>query len=310
MTEQELLNKLNELRGLDAETEVCEFKEAKNNFDFSKIGKYFSALSNEANLKGKPCAWLIFGVKDRDRTIVGSRFRQNRKHLDSLKGEIANKTTKRITFIEVHEIYLEKVRVLMLEVPPAPKGIPIAFDGHYYGRDGEELSPLNLEKIERIRAQAVAEDWSAAVVHAATIGDLDPEAVAKARENYKNKFPEQAKDAEHWDDTTFLNKAKVAIKGKITRAAILLLGKNESEHFISPAESKIRWLLKDAEGNDKDYHIESCPLLLAVDKIYAKIRNLKYRYLKDGTLFPDEVDQYEPFVIREAINNCIEPTHK
>ena len=44
---------------------------------------------------------------------------------------------------------------------------------------------------------------------------------------------------------------------------------------------------------------------LAVDKIYAKIRNLKYRYIKNGTLFPDEVDQYEPFVIREAINNCI-----
>ena len=58
-------------------------------------------------------------------------------------------------------------------------------------------------------------------------------------------------------------------------------------------------------GNDKDYHIESCPLLLAVDKIYSKIRNLKYRYMQDGTLFPDEVDQYEPFIIREAINNCI-----
>ena len=28
-------------------------------------------------------------------------------------------------------------------------------------------------------------------------------------------------------------------------------------------------------------------------------------HIKDGTLFPDEVDQYEPFVIREAINNCI-----
>jgi len=139
----------------------------------------------------------------------------------------------------------------------------------------------------------------------AAIDDLDPAAIAKARENYKNKFPHQAHDIDRWDDITFLNKAKVIIKGKITRTAIILLGKPESEHFISPAEAKIRWLLKDVKGNDKDYHIESCPLLLAVDKIYAKIRNLKYRYIKDGTLFPDEVDQYEPFVIREAINNCI-----
>lgn len=305
MTKQELLNKLNELRSLPAETEVFEFKEAKNGFDFGKLGRYFSALSNEANLKGKQYAWLIFGIKDKGRTIVGSRFRQNRKDLDSLKGEIANKTTNRITFIEIHELHLPEGRVLMFQIPAAPKGIPIAFDGHYYGRDGEELSPLNLEEIERIRAQAVAEDWSAVIVHGATIEDLDPAAIAKARENYKNKFPEQAKDVDRWDNIAFLNKAKVTIKGKITRTAIILMGKTESEHFISPAEAKIRWLLKDAKGNDKDYHIESCPLLLAVDKIYAKIRNLKYRYIKDGTLFPDEVDQYEPFTIREAINNCI-----
>lgn len=305
MTQSELENKLNELRKLPAETEVFEFKEAKDGFDFRKLGKYFSALANEANLKGKPYAWLIFGIKDKGRTIVGSRFRLNRKDLDSLKGELADKTTNRITFIEIHELLLQEGRVVMFQIPAAPKGLPIAFDGHYYGRDGEELSPLNLEEIERIRAQGASVDWSAAIVHGATIEDLDPAAMAKARENYKNKFPEQANDVDRWDDITFLNKAKVTIKGKVTRTAIILLGKPEAEHFISPAEAKIRWLLKDAKGNDKDYHIESCPLLLAVDKIYAKIRNLKYRYIKDGTLFPDEVDQYEPFTIREAINNCI-----
>lgn len=305
MTKYELINKLTELRRLPAETEVFEFKEAKNGFDFGKLGKYFSALSNEANLKGRSYAWLIFGIKDKGRTIVGSRFRPDRKDLDSLKGELANKTTNRITFIEIHELCLPEGRVIMFQIPAAPKGIPISFDGHYYGRDGEELSPLNLEEIERIRAQTAPEDWSAAIVPDAVIEDLDPAAIAKARENYRNKFPEQAKDVDRWNDITFLNKAKVTIKGKITRAAIILLGKTESEHFISPAEVKIRWLLKDARGNEKDYHIESCPLLLAVDKIYAKIRNLKYRYIKDGTLFPDEVDQYEPFVIREAVNNCI-----
>lgn len=305
MTKAALLQKLHELRSLPAETEVFEFKEAKNNYGFDKLGKYFSALSNEANLKGRPHAWLIFGIKDKGRSVVGSRFRPNRKDLDSLKGEIANKTTTRITFIEIHELHLPEGRVVMLQIPAAPRGIPIAFEGHYYGRDGEELSPLNIEEIERIRSQAGLEDWSAVVVPDASIEDLDQAAIAKARENYKNKFPEQAKDVERWDDITFLNKAKVTIKGKLTRTAIILLGKSESEHFIGSAEAKIRWLLKDIKGNDKDYHIESCPLLLAVDKIYAKIRNLKYRYIKDGTLFPDEVDQYEPFVIREAINNCI-----
>lgn len=305
MTKDELVQKLNELRDMPAETEVFEFKEAKSNYDFHKLGRYFSALSNEANLKSTAHAWLIFGIKDRGRTIVGSRFRSARKDLDNLKGEIAEKTTNRITFIEIYELLLADGRVLMLQIPAAPKGIPIAFEGHYYGRDGEELSPLNLEEIERIRSQAITEDWSSAIVSDATIDDLDPSAIGKARKNYKDKFPGLTEVVDSWDDLTFLNKAKLTIKGKITRTAILLLGRAESEHFIGHAEAKIRWVLKDVKGNEKDYHIESCPLLLAVDKIYSKIRNLKYRYMKDGTLFPDEVDQYEPFIIREAINNCI-----
>ncbi len=305
MTESELKYILQNLRSLTAENEVVEFKEAKNGYDFAKLGKYFSALSNETNLKGKPYAWLVFGVENYKHAIVGSQFRPQRKDLDSLKSEIANKTTNRITFIEIYELNEPEGRVIMFQIPSAPKGFPIAFDGHYYGRDDEELSPLNLEEIERIRAQATTEDWSAAVVPDASLEDLDEEAIALARKNFKNKYPEKSIEVDSWDDATFLNKAKITIKGKITRTAIILLGKEESEHFINPSEAKIRWLLKDANGNDKDYAIIGCPMILAVDKVYAKIRNLKYRYIKDGTLFPDEVNQYEPYSIREALNNCI-----
>ncbi|MFA5814452.1 MAG: RNA-binding domain-containing protein [Bacteroidales bacterium] len=302
---QELEKILNELRNLLGENEVVEFKEAKEGYDFAKLGKYFSALCNEANLMCKLHAWLVFGIENKHHRIVGSQFRAKRKDLDHLKGEIADKTTNRITFIEIYELNLAEGRVVMFQIPAAPKGIPIAFEGHYYGRDGEELVPLNLEEIERIRAQATTEDWSAGIIPDASLEDLDENAIALARANYKNKFPDYAADVDSWDTLTFLNKAKITHKGQITRTAIILLGKDESEQFIGPAEAKIRWLLKDARGNDKDYMIVGCPMLLTVDKVYAKIRNLKYRYLKDGTLFPDELDQYEPFTIREAINNCI-----
>lgn len=305
MTTAELRHILISLRNLTVENEIVEFKEAKNGYDFTKLGKYFAALSNEANLKGKPYAWLVFGVENKKHIIVGSQFRLQRKDLDSLKSEIANKTTNRITFIEIFELNEPEGRVVMFQIPAAPKGFPIAFEGHYYGRDDEELSPLNLEEIERIRAQATTEDWSAAIIPDAGLDVLDEEAIALARKNYKNKFSEKATEVDAWDDITFLNKAKIMIKGKITRTAIILLGKDESEHFINPAEAKVRWLLKDVHGNDKDYAIFGCPMILAVDKVYAKIRNLKYRYIKEGTLFPDEVNQYEPYSIREALNNCI-----
>lgn len=305
MTDSEVQNKLLSLRGLLAETEVVEFKEAKTNYDFRKLGKYFSALSNEANLKGKDEAWLVFGVENSDHRIVGSKYRSNRSDLDKLKREIADKTTHRITFIEIYEVKDDDGRVVLFRIPSAPRGLPIAFDGHYYGRDGESLVPLNIEEIERIRAQVNEEDWSAGIVEEADISDLDEEAILIARKNYKNKFPDKAADVDQWSDGTFLNKAKVTIKGRITRTAIILLGKEESEHFISPAEAKIRWLLKNEDGTDRDYEIFSCPFLLAVDKVYTRIRNLKYRYIKDGSLFPEETDQYEPYAIREALNNCI-----
>ena len=80
--------KLNTFLSQNFETEVLEFKEAKNNFDFDALGKYFSALSNEANLKGHDEAWLIFGVKDKDKSIVGTQFRADQAKLHTIR-EIA-----------------------------------------------------------------------------------------------------------------------------------------------------------------------------------------------------------------------------
>lgn len=305
MDDSEIKNVLEQLLELEAETEVVEFKEAKANFDFRKLGKYFSALCNEANLKRKSCGWLVFGIENKRHAVVGTSYRLQRKELDRLKGEIATKTTNRITFMEIYETIMPQGRVILFQIPPAPKGIPVAFDGHYYGRDGEELAPLNIEEIERIRSQANQVDWSAQIVKDATIDDLDEEAIALARKNYKNKFPTKGQEMEQWDDITFLNKAKLTIKGKITRTAIILLGKEESEHFINPSEAKIRWILKDEKGVERDYLIVGCPILLSVDKIYHKIRNLTYRYLQQNSLFPEEMSQYEPFSIREALNNAV-----
>ena len=304
MNNSNAMQVLEDLLALSGENELVEFKEAKNDYDFRKLGKYFSALSNEANLARKTRAWLVFGVNDA-RQVVGTQYRANTNSLESLKKELADKTTNRITFVAIHELPHELGRVLLFEIAPAPKGIPVAFDGHYYGREGESLSPLNLSEIERIRDQAVSEDWSAVVVPEAGLDDLDETALVVARRNYQSKFPDKAEEVASWDTWTFLNKAKLAIKGKLTRTAILLLGREEAEHFVQPADPKIRWILKDYQGNDRDYALFGLPLLLAVDKVYAKIRNLKYRYIKEGTLFPEEVDMYAPYAIREALNNCI-----
>lgn len=127
MNPTDLHNTLSQLCSLTAENEIVEFKEAKNTYDFNKLGKYFSALSNEANLKGKPYAWLLFGVENKKHAIVGTNFRMQRKDLDSLKSEIANKTTNRITFIEIHELNEPEGRVILFQVPACPQRFPCCF---------------------------------------------------------------------------------------------------------------------------------------------------------------------------------------
>ena len=148
------------------------------------------------------------------------------------------------------------------------------------------------------------EDWTKVIIEDATINDLDEEAIKKARIEFVKRNPKYSEEIESWDNAKFLNKAILTIRGKITRACFILLGKQEEEHFLDSAV-KIRWNLKTIDNQDKDFEIFHIPFILSVDEVYKKIRNLKYRYLKEGTLFPDEVLRYDPFVIREPLNNAI-----
>lgn len=294
-----------ELKNLPSENEWVEFKEAKNTFHSNNLGEYFSAISNEANLKNKPFGWLIFGVEDKEKKIVGTQYRTNRPSLDNLKHEISANTSGGLTFVEIYELLFLEGRVIMFQIPAALKGIPTAWKGHYYGRSGESLGPLSLHEMERIRSQVILEDWSTGICAEATIADLDERAIQRAREEFKNKNVRLAKDVDDWTDETFLNKAKLTISGQLTRAALLLLGKSESEHFLAPAVGRMTWILKDERHLERDYEHFGLPFILNTSELFVKVRNLKYRYIPDQSLFPIETNQYEPYVIREALHNCI-----
>lgn len=296
---------LMKLLTLSNENEVIEFKEAKTQYNKDNLGQYFSALSNEANIKGQHYAWMIFGVKN-NKAIVGSIISDTQ--LNDYKNEMAQHTSPRLSFDETERISIDGKNVIMFKIPSAPQGQPVSWKGNYYGRDGESLGALHDNERDKIRIQNTALDWSAQIVNEATLNDLSREAIDFARIQYIEKNKSNEPEIKQWDDSTFLNKAKVTINGKITRAAILLLGNSESDHFINPAQAKISWILKDKENIEKDYEHFGCPFILSVNQVQKKIRNLKYRYIKDGSLFPEEVEQYDPYIIRESLNNCI--THQ
>ncbi len=288
------------------ESEVVEFKKAEKNFDFDDLGKYFSALSNEANLRGLDFAWLIFGYDEKKHEIVGTSYKNGESALNNLKHDFAQHTTDGQTFREIVPIEVDGKRILMFKIPASPRNIVMKWKGIAFGRDGESLKPLNQSKMDEIRHQTPEPDWSAELVPNATIDDLDEVAIAKARKMFKkvhSRIP--AEEVNRWSTEEFLSKCELMVDGKLTRAAIILLGKMFSDSKLRPAVAEVTWTLRDEKQDVVDYEHFSVPFILTVDEILAKIHNLTLREMPGGTLFPDTMKQYDDYTIREALHNCI-----
>ncbi|ABQ27815.1 RNA-binding domain-containing protein [Geotalea uraniireducens] len=286
------------------ENEVIEFKNVGDSYSTSDIGKYFSALANEANLRDVEKAWLVFGVNNKSRSIVGSDYRQDNERLQSLKMQISAETEPSITFREIHELQSDKGRVILFEIPAAPLGMPIAWKGHYYARAGESLTHLGLDKLDEIRKQVGATDWSGQVANAATLDHLDTHALTKARESFAKKYANRfaLEEVMTWPESTFLDRAKLTKDGQITRATILLLGKAEAAHLLSPQPAQMTWKL---EGVERAYQHFGPPFLLNTSILYQKIRNIQLRILPEDQLLPIEVAKYDQKIVLEALHNCI-----
>lgn len=286
------------------ESEVVEFKQAGDDYDSDKIGRYFSAMSNEANLRGLDRAWLIFGVNNKTRNVVGSNYREAPERLQSTKQQIAASTEPSITFRNIHTLNHSQGRVVLFEIPVAPRGMPIAWKGHYYARAGESLSSLGLDKQDEIRQQTLLQDWTAQVVQKASLSDLDEAAVAKARDSYARKYANRFSIDEvmSWPLTTFLDRARITQSGEITRSALLLLGKAESAWHLSPHPAQLTWSL---EGAERAYEHFAPPFLINTTKLYQRIRNIQLRLLPQDVLLPIEVAKYDQKIVLEALHNCI-----
>ena len=294
------------------EYEIVEFKEAKGSYSEDKIGQYFSAISNEVNLKQQQYGWFILGVSEsKEKHPVGTSFKQgNPSLLEKFKYEIAKETTDGMTFLDIIELFPvyegKECRVLMFKVPAAVAGMPTEWKTRYYARSGESLVPLQQYKIDTIRNQE-RRDWSRQVLPGATIEHLDKEVIAFARKQYKEKMsrPHITTEVDEMSDEEFLTKVKLMSGGKVTNAAMLLLGSADHDDLF-PNTPSIMWRLIDTDGLIKDYEIFTIPFITVTEKLFAKIRNLTYRYMPNQlSLFPKETQQYDTWLLRELLNNCI-----
>ena len=304
MNNADLIALIDRLRREPTETEWLEFKAKR--YQSQEIGEYLSALSNSACLAGKPHGYLVFGIENETHAVVGTKFDPN-----STKGKGNQDLPLWLaiglqpkTGIETYIVDHPDGRVVLFQVCAASSQ-PVSFYGKAWIRVGSSKTLLSNHPAKQRAIWTRGTDWTAGICERATSEDLDAEAIDKAREQFKIKNPRLAAATADWDTTTFLNKAKLTIKGAVTNAAVMLLGKPESAALLSPAVAKISWILKSGENKELDYEHFGPPFMLQVDRILSRIRNLTVRALPSGTLFPHEISQYDPWVIREALHNCI-----
>lgn len=162
---------LKSLLAMPTETEWVEFKH--NNDAPEDIGEYVSALANSAALHGRDAGYIVWGIEDVTKQVLGTTAnpRQRKIGNEELENWLAHLLTPRIDF-RFHEWEHEGHRMVLLQVQPAV-GAPVAFKGMEWIRVGslkkklkdhpgkekelwQALSRLSFEK--GLAAQAVTGD--------------------------------------------------------------------------------------------------------------------------------------------------------
>lgn len=295
---------VDKLRAVKTETEWLEFK--RNQIDYQQLGEYISALSNEAALQNQPHAYLVFGVDDATHEVVGTTFdpyTEKGKGNQSLLIWLRTKLNPKIHF-DTKQITHPRGLVVIFVIDPASDG-PTTFAGTGYCRSGASKTELTINREKERRLWSLNTDWSATICKAATFDDLDPKAVSQARKLFADKHSIDRETLNSWDTKTFLNKARLLKQGEITNTALLLLGRPESASLLSPSVARISWFARDQLNNDIEHIHLDPPFLNVGDRLLQKIRNPTIQAMPSGTLFPKEIYQYDPWVLREALHNAI-----
>ena len=288
----------------NARCEWKEFKNLKNSFCGDEKDDVISYVSAIANMEG---GFLVVGVHDKTLEIVGTdTYNYDRqKAILRLTDRCANLSSEGL---DIEEFITDdtKKKVWVISIPKHRPKLPVYAHDKAWQRIEDSLVELTSERLNAILEEtSPTYDWSAETITEATIDDLDSRALQKAREEYKSVHPRLAEEVDAWSDMELLSRAGVAVKGKLTRAAILLLGKPTAVHYLAPSVATVTWVLVDEHDEKRDYEHFTIPFLLTVDEALAKIRNLNQRILPGGTLFPDIVKQYDEYSIREILHNAI-----
>ncbi|KKP51664.1 MAG: hypothetical protein A2281_11235 [Bacteroidetes bacterium RIFOXYA12_FULL_38_20] len=293
------------------EAEHCEWKEFKK-LKHSVSGEagddvvsYVSAISN---MEG---GHLVIGVEDATLSIIGIQDLHNYTP-ENIKLKILEQCPNLSSEgfrVEPFESSDSHKIVWIFHIPKHLPRKPVLAHNKKWQRIEDSLVEMRKEREDAILFEAVpAEpDWFAEILDDVTFSDLDKSALQKAKEEYKKKNPNLASQVDSWTSAKFLEKAHLSFNGKLTRAAILLLGTETLTIKLSPFVAQITYDSRDEHGTSNPgtaAHIRM-PFILAADKLQNIISNPALHQMPNETAFPVKRNKYDNWVIREALHNCI-----
>lgn len=277
------------------ECEHLEFKEAKNSFEYARVAEYCAALANEGGGR------LILGVTDKKpRRVVGSKafLKPGRT-----KAGLARDLGLRVV---LDELAHPNGRVLVFTVPSHFSGLPVHYKGRYRMRNDEELVDLQPDQLRRILDEHVL-DYSAEECEGAGLSDLDPAALLRLRELWQQKSG--LSDLAKISDEQLLADLELAREGRVTLAALILLGRSDSLSRLLPQNEVIFEYRSSEASLGYSKRVEYRRGLLGfLDELWSEV-NLRndVQQLQDG-LFVREIPTFAEAVVREAILNAV--THR
>ena len=258
---------------------------------------YVTAFCNEGG------GYLVLGMEDAyPHKVVGTK--QNEGTLGDLESNIYRDTQIRPVIYDLYENEVNKTgRVVVIEIPPRPVGKLFRFEDVALMRVGEELKPMSDEMIFSI-LQEHEPDFSADICDGITINDLDAEAIRILKQKYATK--QKNPDFLTLPDTQVLSDLNLIKNGKVTNAALILVGKQEVLNRQLPQASVILEFRKsESLVPYTNRHIYGQPFYKMIDLLWHDIdlRNDKIDVSENSYIF--NIPYFNEEVIRESINNAI-----
>lgn len=254
---------------------------------------YVVALCNEGG------GYLVLGLEDKyPHRVVGTK--QNLNGLGELESKIYNELGIRPFIYELFDN--ENHRVVVIDVPSRPQGKAYAFEDVELMRVGEDLIPMDQRTLFAI-LQEKEPDFSQMICEQVSVNDLDKEAIRILKQKYarKQKNPSFAS----LPDQQALNDLKLVVDGKVTNAAVLLVGKEEviATHF---PQAKVMHEYRNTEGQERfDKRLAfGQPFYILIDKLWETIdaRNGNVPVQEGPYIF--DIPFFNEQVIREVVNNA------